>query len=151
MDLTHRNRFSQFTLCLGEFRSAAVKPACRYPPTAGRAWAHPTCSMIHKRFQNIPFCTANRKGRQNSPPRWGGGTAAVDFEAIKPRIFNAVAVGEMHPTDAPPPKRNLLLHKQNIYAIIVLYPKKGDSTTELSKSLWEMCKASPFCSGFPWW
>ena len=38
--------------------------------------------------------------RYISPPRWGGGTAALDFEAIKPRIFNAVAVGEMHPTDA---------------------------------------------------
>ena len=30
-----------------------------------------------------------------------GLTAAVDFEAIKPRIFNAVAVGEMHHITAP--------------------------------------------------
>ena len=29
MNLTHRNRFSQFTLCLGEFRSAAVPPLQR--------------------------------------------------------------------------------------------------------------------------
>ena len=29
MNLTHRNRFSQFTLCLGEFRSAAVPPPQR--------------------------------------------------------------------------------------------------------------------------
>ena len=75
-----------------------------------------------------------------------GLTAASDCEAIEPRIFDAVAVGEMHPMDAPPPKRNLFLHKQNIYAIIVLYPKKVDSTTELSKSLWEMRNASLFAA-----
>ena len=30
-----------------------------------------------------------------------GLTAALNFEAIKPRIFNAVAVGEMHHITAP--------------------------------------------------
>ena len=35
-----------------------------------------------------------------SPLRWRGGTAASDCEAIEPRIFDAVAVGEMHHTDA---------------------------------------------------
>ena len=48
MNLTHRNRFSQFTLCLGEFRSAAVPP-----PQRGGLWAHPPCSMIRKKFQYI--------------------------------------------------------------------------------------------------
>ena len=34
-----------------------------------------------------------------------GLTAALNFEAIKPRIFNAIAVGEIHLTVAPSPKR----------------------------------------------
>ena len=73
--------------------NAAVKPACRYPPTAGRAnAAYPSCSFIEK-------------GDKKSPPRWGGGTAALNFEATKPRIFNAIAVGEIHLTVAPSPKR----------------------------------------------
>ena len=29
----------------------------------------------------------------------------MNFEAIKPRIFNAIAVGEIHLTVAPSPKR----------------------------------------------
>ena len=41
------------------------------------------------------------------------------------RSVNAVAVGEIHPMDAPLPKRNLLLHKQNIYAIIYYILKRG--------------------------
>ena len=119
----------------------AVKPACRYPLTAERANAvHPSCRLCEKGSEKSPLC-----GRGYLQ---AGLTAALNFEAIKLRIFNAVAVGEIHPMDAPPPKRNLLLHKQNIYAIIVLYPNKGDSTTELSKSLWEMRNASPFCSGY---
>ena len=34
------------------------------------------------------------------PPPQRGGLAALNFEASKPRIVNAIAVGEMHHTDA---------------------------------------------------
>ena len=96
VNLTHRNRFSQFTLCLGEFRSAAVPP-----PQRGGLFCRPFRFVVQNGNVLKPFTNHQTVRMRPSPPRWGGGTAALNFEAIKPRIFNAVAVGEMHHITAP--------------------------------------------------
>ena len=63
--------------------------------------------MIRKRFQyifilhNKPKRAAKRALSAVRGYLQAGLTAALDFEAIKPRIFNAVAVGEMHHITAP--------------------------------------------------
>ena len=100
MDLTHRNRFSQFTLCLGEFRSAAVPP-----PQRGGLFLPPFLMNEQDGCATLALSAGE------------GGTAALNFEAIKPRIFNAVAVGEIHHTDA-------LSRLHNKIARICSYPNK---------------------------
>ena len=62
MHLTHRNRFSQFTSYLGEFRSAAVPPLQR----RGLFFAA-LFGKLAKRMRNI------------SPLRRRGGTAAENI------------------------------------------------------------------------